>query len=130
MKHPSRWPYILRMPICMAITCLVWWGPAALGFLALKRWGMPPEFSETERFVIPALLFVGWSILIMRTLVFRVIEPFFNAQSLQNPFGHLFRPEPVHFRSFREWFDWMFRSVEGEPSAQDSPQRDRKRKAS
>lgn len=116
MKHPSRWPYILRMPVCMALVCLAWWGPLILGFLAIKRWGFPPEFTEGERTAFTVIPFLGWSLLIMRTLVFRVIEPYFNTPSLQNPFKHLFRPEPVFFSSFREWFDWMFRGVKDEPA--------------
>jgi hypothetical protein len=99
----------------MALTCLVWWSPLIVGVLALKRWGWPPEFTSGERFVFGGLLFFGWSFFIMRTLVFCVIEPYFNVRSLQNPFGHLFRPEPLYFRSFGEWCRWMFRGKEDEP---------------
>src|SRR4051812_16751946 len=99
----------------MALTCLVWWSPLIVGVLVLKRWGWPPEFTPGERFVFGGFLFLGWSLFIMRTLVFRVIEPYFNVRSLQNPFGHLFSPEPLYFRSFREWCRWMFRGKEKEP---------------
>jgi len=115
MKHPSRWPYILRMPACVVLVCVVWWTPLILGFLAIKRWGFPPEFTEGERLAFTLLFFFGWSILIMRTLIFRVVEPYFQVKSHQNPFNHLFRPQAEFFQSFREWFDWTFRSVKDEP---------------
>jgi hypothetical protein len=104
----------------MTLTCLVWWPPLIAGMLAVKHWGWPPEFTTGERTALTLLFCVGWTFFIMRTLVFRIIEPYFNVQSLQNPFHHLFRPEPRSFGSFRAWARWMFRSVE-DPSPPASP---------
>lgn len=99
----------------MAVICLVWWGPLIFGLLAIKRWGWPPEFSEYERYALQLLFFFGWSIFIIRTLVHRVIEPYFQVQSLQNPHHHLFRPRPAYYGSFREWIQWTFKCEETEP---------------
>ena len=127
VKHPSRWPFLLRLLACMALTCLVWWPPLIGAALAINYWGWPPAFTQGERTAFMVLFLFGWSFLIMRTLVFRVIEPYFNVQSLQNPFRHLFRPEPLYFRSFREWCRWMFRGKEEEQPPPSVASRDSRR---
>jgi hypothetical protein len=116
MKHPSSWPYILRMPACMFLVCLVWWGPLILALMAVKHWGRPPEIPKDEFNVLAVLFFFGCSAFILRTLCHRVIEPYFNVQSLQNRNSHLFRPEPLYFTSLRQWARWMFVSAEEDPT--------------
>ena len=99
----------------MVSICLVWWGPLLLMFFAVKHWGRPPEIPKNEWVVLEVLAFFGWSIFITRTLCHRVIEPYFQVKTLQNPHHHLFRPEPYSYTSFRQWWRAMFCFVEDEP---------------
>jgi len=114
MKHPSRWPYALRLLACVAADLIIWALPLMLGFAAMKRVIATAEFSDGERTAFYLLWLFGWSIFISRTVLFRVVEPYFQVKSLQNPFHHLFRPQPASFRSFREWWNWTFRDTEDE----------------
>lgn len=107
MKHPSRWPWLLRFPLCVAVIVTVWLGPIALGWLALKHWRTGPEDEAIVEGVLGVVILFGWSAFIMRVLVHPIIEPFFNIQSLQNKRHELFTPEPVH--SFRDWLRLTFR---------------------
>ncbi len=107
MKHPSRWPWVLRFPLCLAAILAVWMGPIALMWWGLSRWAKQDETDAQVEWVLGVIVLLGWSHLIMRTVVHRYIEPFFNIQSLQNKRDELFTPEPVH--SFRDWLRMMFR---------------------
>lgn len=102
MRHPSRWPWLLRFPLCGLILLLIWWGPIALfltGMLAL----------EIEGSIVALLgigMLIGWSNFIMKTVVHPHLEPFFNIRSTQNPHKELFTPEPVN--SFSDFLRMLF----------------------
>lgn len=107
IKHPSRWPWLLRAPLCIAATLLVWWGPPLGLILALTSWEPLRGVSGVIRAVVAIVFLFGWSIFILRTVVHAYIEPFFNLRSQQNPHHDRFTPEPVH--SIRDWLRLMFR---------------------
>lgn len=102
MRHPSRWPLLLRFPLYGLILVLIWWGPIALlwnGMLVL-------EIEGPMAVVLGIGMLIGWSSFIMKTVVHPHLEPFFNIRSTQNPHKKLFTPEPVH--SFRDLLRVLF----------------------
>jgi len=107
MKHPSRWPWLLRFPLWFVAVVTVWLGPLALVFYGLSHLLRGAELGVLLEFVLYVGIMFAWSTFIMRVLVHPIIEPFFNIQSMQNKRHELFTPEPVH--SFRDWLRLMFR---------------------
>ncbi len=107
MKHPSRWPWFLRAPLCLIIILALWWGPLFLLLVGFVRWGVFENLGSEASFLVGGAVLVGWSAFIMKAVVHPRIEPFFNVRSMQNPHKELFTPEPVH--SFRDWLRLMFR---------------------
>jgi hypothetical protein len=102
MRHPSRWPWLLRFPLYGLILILIWWGPIALlwnGMIALKIEG-------SIAVLLGIGMLIGWSGFIMKTVVHPLLEPFFNLRSTQNPHKELFTPEPIY--SFRDLLRVLF----------------------
>jgi hypothetical protein len=106
MKHPSKWPWLLRFPFFIVILLTLWWIPILLALLALSRFGVFEMFGRGWGIVLAGVVLLGWSGFIIRFVIHTRVEPFFNIRSIQNRNGHLFTPEPVH--SFRDWLRLMF----------------------
>jgi hypothetical protein len=106
MKHPSRWPWLLRFPVFIAILLILWWGPILAALVGLSAWGVFKAVGSGWGFVLGGVILLGWSSLIMKFVIHTHIEPLFNIRSMQNSHKELFTPEPVH--SFREWVRLMF----------------------
>jgi hypothetical protein len=106
MKHPSKWPWVLRFPIFVVILLTLWWMPILLALVALSSSGVFEMIAGGWAFVLGGVVLFGWSSFIMRFVIHTHVEPFFNIRSMQNRDEHLFTPEPVH--SFRDWLRLMF----------------------
>jgi hypothetical protein len=105
MKHPSRWPWIIRGPLCVFLILIVWWGPGVLMFMAIRKFR---DFLDSGTAALLAIAVLwAWSWFVMKFVVHTRIEPFFNIRSLQNRNEHLFTPEPVN--SWRDWVRLVFR---------------------
>lgn len=106
MKHPSRWPWLLRAPLCAAAILAIWWGPVILMLVGLKASGAFAALDGGVAFLLACAILFGWSWFVERTIVHPRIEPFFNIRSSRNPHTDRFTLEPVH--SFRDWLRLMF----------------------
>lgn len=106
MKHPSRWPWILRYPIFGVILIALWWGPIGMAVWGLKAFGVFESIGGGATFILAGAVLFGWSSFIMKFVIHTRVEPLFNIRSLQNPHKELFTPEPV--RSVRDWLRLMF----------------------
>lgn len=106
MKHPSKWPWLLRFPIFFMSLLMLWWMPILLALLALSHFRVFEMAGSGWGLVLGGVVLFGWSGFIMKFVIHTRVEPFFNIRTMQNRNGHLFTPEPV--RSFRDWLRLMF----------------------
>jgi hypothetical protein len=66
------------------IILALWWGPILLAFMLLTSWNGMEQLDGAVIFVVYSIVLLGWSSFIMKYVVHRRIEPFFQIRSLQN----------------------------------------------
>ena len=106
MKHPSKWPWLIRFPLFVATMVMFWFVPIVAAVAAVSRLDVLKILHGGWDVVPFGVILLGWSHLVMKYWIHPHVEPFFNIRSFQNPHVYRFTPEPV--RSFRDWLRLMF----------------------
>jgi len=90
-KNVWHWPVIVRFPLSIICTLLIWWGPLVLTFLLISHYSLLENVDSNIAFIACGILLFGWSHLSMKYIIHTKIEPYFNIQSRQNPYDELFK---------------------------------------